>query len=197
MSKVQTQGHALIVGAGADLKCTADDAKGLATILKDEERCAYPAGQVQLLTEADLAGHTRERVPQLTNNKQHPVLHFEQADNFVIVYDAAGKEQPKALPFELKAEDGMADPLAQSVKNIEDLFVRARYDQAYTQFHRLCGDYPDYQTQASMILTRYRDLQNQVISGIIPLSQQNSAKLEIAAAFQACLRQFKTDFELF
>ncbi|MCP4699590.1 MAG: caspase family protein [Gammaproteobacteria bacterium] len=264
-----TQGHALIAGIGDDpkLKCTINDAKGLAAILKDEGRCAYPAGQVHLLTEgqatragildaldelaknagqdatvmiyfsghgyvqngayyliphgctqqtfpataitgaefatkiaaipatrkvilldcchaggagdvkgpglsksplpqealdlfqqgsgyvviasstekeysltgnpysvftgvmiealcgqgvakndgcvrvADLAGHTRERVPLLTNNKQHPVLHFIQADNFVIAYYAGGEGEPKALPFDLKAEDDHGDAL--------------------------------------------------------------------------------------
>jgi len=49
--QIFTQGHALVVGAGADLPCTVKDANGLADILKDEGRCAYPTGQVQLLTE--------------------------------------------------------------------------------------------------------------------------------------------------
>ncbi|MFP4346348.1 MAG: caspase domain-containing protein, partial [Anaerolineales bacterium] len=43
-------GHALIIGVGADLPNTVDDAQGLATILQDKERCAYPPQQVQLLT---------------------------------------------------------------------------------------------------------------------------------------------------
>ena len=49
--QIFTQGYALVVGVGADLKCTVEDANGLAEILKDEKRCAYPAEQVQLLTE--------------------------------------------------------------------------------------------------------------------------------------------------
>jgi hypothetical protein len=58
---------------------------------------------------ADLAGHTREKVPQLTKDKQHPILHFEKADNFVITYYAAGDPQPKAVPFSLQPESGLAD----------------------------------------------------------------------------------------
>jgi hypothetical protein len=143
---------------------------------------------------ADLAGHTRERVPQLTQNKQHPVLHFAQADNFVIAYYAGGGGKPKALPFELKAENGGTDTLAQTVKNIEDLFVRARYDQAYTQFRWLCSAYPDYQTQASIILTRYSDYQDQLISGIIPRAEQPSLNMEIAVSFQTCLKKFKQEY---
>ena len=49
---------------------------------------------------ADLALHTREMVPGRTGNKQHPVLHFEQADNFVVAYYAGGDTKPKGLPFQ-------------------------------------------------------------------------------------------------
>jgi hypothetical protein len=49
MSSSFQAGHALLIGAGADLPFTIDDAKGIADILKDPERCAYPASQVQLL----------------------------------------------------------------------------------------------------------------------------------------------------
>jgi hypothetical protein len=47
----------------------------------------------------DLALHAREMVPGRTNNKQHPILHFEQADNFVLGYYAGGDTQPKGVPF--------------------------------------------------------------------------------------------------
>ena len=53
------QGHALVVGVGADLPNTVDDATGLAGILRDPARCAYPADQVHLLTGEDA---TRERI---------------------------------------------------------------------------------------------------------------------------------------
>jgi hypothetical protein len=41
------------VGVGADLPDTEEDARGLAKVLKDEGRCAYPDGQVRLLTGED------------------------------------------------------------------------------------------------------------------------------------------------
>lgn len=44
-------GHALFIGVGADLPNTVDDAKALANILRDPERCAYPPDQVRVLTE--------------------------------------------------------------------------------------------------------------------------------------------------
>lgn len=48
---------------------------------------------------ADLALHTRQVVPGRTKNRQHPILHFEHADNFVLAYYAGGGTQPKGLPF--------------------------------------------------------------------------------------------------
>ena len=49
-SEIFTQGHACIIGVGGDLPTTISDANGLANILQDPERCAYPDEQVQLLT---------------------------------------------------------------------------------------------------------------------------------------------------
>jgi hypothetical protein len=48
---------------------------------------------------ADLALHAREVVPARTGGRQHPILHFEQADNFALAYYAGGETQPKGLPF--------------------------------------------------------------------------------------------------
>ena len=48
-----SQGHALLIGVGADLPNTVEDANGLAAILRDPERCAYPATHVSVLTGAD------------------------------------------------------------------------------------------------------------------------------------------------
>jgi hypothetical protein len=59
---------------------------------------------------ADLALHTRQVVPGRTEDRQHPILHFEQADNFVLAYYAGGETEPKGLPFagepEIEPEPG-------------------------------------------------------------------------------------------
>ncbi|MCA9957432.1 MAG: caspase family protein, partial [Anaerolineales bacterium] len=52
MNGVFSQGHALLIGVGADLPNTVDDAVGLTDILRDPERCAYPQAQVRQLTAA-------------------------------------------------------------------------------------------------------------------------------------------------
>ncbi|MDY7076489.1 MAG: caspase family protein [Chloroflexota bacterium] len=53
---------------------------------------------------ADVAMHAREVVPGRTRDRQHPILHFEEADNFVLAYYAGGDAQPKGLPFDVEPE---------------------------------------------------------------------------------------------
>jgi len=53
---------------------------------------------------ADLAMYAREKVPGRTKGKQHPILQFEEADNFVLAYYAGGEIEPKGLPFAQEPE---------------------------------------------------------------------------------------------
>lgn len=53
---------------------------------------------------ADLAMYAREVVPRRTGDRQHPILNFEQADNFILAYYAGGDTEPKGLPFEGEPE---------------------------------------------------------------------------------------------
>ncbi len=87
MGKTFTQGHALIVGVGGakDLPYTVDDAKGVANILGDLGRCAYPKEQVQLLT-----GAKAGRSAVLTGLD---MLARVGADSSVIVYFSGHGEQ--------------------------------------------------------------------------------------------------------
>jgi hypothetical protein len=58
----------------------------------------------------DLALHAREKVPQRTKDRQHPIIDLEEADNFVLAYYAGGSSQPKGVPFaappEIEPEPG-------------------------------------------------------------------------------------------
>ena len=71
---------------------------------------------------ADLALHTRQMVPGRTGDKQHPILHFEHADNFVIAYYAGGNAEPKGLPFtqepEIEPEPGYFNRIDQSGQTV-------------------------------------------------------------------------------
>jgi hypothetical protein len=62
------------------------------------------AKQDGMVRVADLALHAREVVPGRTRGRQHPILHFEQADNFVLAYYAGGETQPKGVPFAAEPE---------------------------------------------------------------------------------------------
>ncbi|MFP4436424.1 MAG: hypothetical protein ACLFVO_04190 [Chloroflexaceae bacterium] len=48
-----------------------------------------------------------------TYDRQHPILHFEQADNFALAYYAGGNTEPKGLPFsgepQIEPEPGILD----------------------------------------------------------------------------------------
>ena len=50
MTETFQHGYALVVGIGGDLPITVQDACGVAEILRDQKRCAYPEQQVHLLT---------------------------------------------------------------------------------------------------------------------------------------------------
>ncbi|MEM7133594.1 MAG: caspase family protein [Chloroflexota bacterium] len=61
-----TSGHALVIGVGSDLPNTVIDAKGIAEILTDPERCAYPAEQVNILTQEEASrAHLLSALDQL------------------------------------------------------------------------------------------------------------------------------------
>jgi hypothetical protein len=53
MADIFTHGHALLIGVGADLPITVQDATALRDVLVNPERAAYPSAQVDLLTEAE------------------------------------------------------------------------------------------------------------------------------------------------
>jgi len=59
---------------------------------------------------ADMAMHAREVVPGRTGKKQHPILHFEHADNFVLAYYTGGEKQPKGLPFPVESVEIEPEP---------------------------------------------------------------------------------------
>ena len=52
MGAMFEHGYAVVVGAGGDLPGTVRDADGLAEVLRDPDRCAYPPDQVKVLTDA-------------------------------------------------------------------------------------------------------------------------------------------------
>ena len=150
---------------------------------------------------SDLAMHAARRTPQLTKDKQHPVLRFKEADDFVLAYYAGGEKEAKELPFDdLQADVSeeievmeQRNKLLKHVEDIENIYVNARYEQAYEKFHQLCIDYPNYQSQAAAILTRYREFQNQCIYGVLSRQEQERTTRKIGYDFQSCLQRFRRE----
>lgn len=61
---------------------------------------------------ADLALYASTTVPKYTDNRQHPVLDYAQADNFVVAYYAAGETQAKGLPIAAQRKTGETESTA-------------------------------------------------------------------------------------
>lgn len=80
MSHQFTNGHAIIIGVGADLPTTIDDARALADFLKNPAYCAYPPEQVHCLTgvQADRNGilTTLDTLAGNTDNTSTIVFYF-------------------------------------------------------------------------------------------------------------------------
>lgn len=81
MTEAFTQGHALIIGVGADLPATVKDATALRDVLVDSNRAAYPLSQVELLTEANASRqHILEAFDRLINRVE------KDSTSTVIIY---------------------------------------------------------------------------------------------------------------
>ena len=93
-------GRVLIASSQGDELSFAGKPYSAFTLALTETLCGVGvAKQDGYVRVADLALHAREVVPGRTGGRQHPILHFEQADNFALAYYAGGETQPKGLPF--------------------------------------------------------------------------------------------------
>ena len=80
MTSNYANGHALVIGVGADLPNTVDDAIGIADILKDSERCAYLPANVTLLTDANATRKgilsSLETLSETTDSESTVIIYF-------------------------------------------------------------------------------------------------------------------------
>jgi len=95
----QGSGRVIIASSRADeLSYAGDPYSEFTQALVEALAGAGAAEQDGYVRTADLALYARETVPKQTNDRQHPVLDYAQADNFIVAYYAAGDKQPKGLP---------------------------------------------------------------------------------------------------
>ena len=67
-------------------------------------QCASFVTIINLRALTDLALYTHRMVADRTHGRQHPVLGYEKADNFILAYYAGGEATPKRPPFEGQPE---------------------------------------------------------------------------------------------
>lgn len=105
------KGRVVIASSGADEKSLAGRPYSAFTLALIESLAGKGVSKKDgYVRVADLALYAREVVPRRTRERQHPILNFEQADNFILAYYAGGETEPKGLPFteepEIESEPG-------------------------------------------------------------------------------------------
>jgi hypothetical protein len=134
---------------------------------------------------ADLALHTREVVPGRTRDRQHPILHFEQADNFALAYYAGGDTQPKGPPFLVEPE---IEPEPGAWTGVDQRGQRVHGPQV-----NVAGDVrgPVVQQSSHRLVITGGDVSGQVAvgEGITQIRMAGSSRLEVTAAEWTELRQ--------
>lgn len=101
----ESSGRVLIASSREDERVHAGVPYSAFTLAIIEALCGVGVAQRDgFVRVADLALHLRQAVPGRTNDRQHPVLHGEQADNFVVASYAGGASEPKGLPFPVEPQ---------------------------------------------------------------------------------------------
>ncbi|MCI5149700.1 MAG: hypothetical protein D3916_09990 [Candidatus Electrothrix sp. MAN1_4] len=89
--------------------------------------------------------------------------------------------------------------ITKSIKVIEQKYVNGIYSKAYKDLHRLCLEEQEakqFLGPATVILSQYRDLEHNIMSGSIALSQQAVKKQHINITFLTLLRSMKQHYNL-
>jgi len=103
MTQTFTHGYAVVIGVGADLPVTIADAQGVADLLCDATRCAYPPQQVQLLTgPAAKRDAVLTALTQLANQTQN-----DPEATAIVYFSGHGLETPAyhLMPFGYNLDD--------------------------------------------------------------------------------------------
>lgn len=101
MSELFDYGYAVVVGVGADLPVTVDDATAIANLLRDPTRCAYPTDQVRLLTNENANRET------FLNSLDWLAEYAKPDTTAVIYFSGHGMETPDyyLMPFDYNLSD--------------------------------------------------------------------------------------------
>ncbi len=83
--------------------------------------------------------------------------------------------------------------LENKVSEIERLYERAEFLEAYRKFKDLCASHPAYRDRAVSFLARFNDLEKQIMQGILRHEDQAIARQQIGNGFLMCLKRFKEE----
>lgn len=203
----QGSGSVLIASSRADEKSYTGTPYSVFTGTLIEALCGQGCGAMRhdgYVQVSDLVEHVHRRVPGLTEEKQHPVLDFTQADNFTLAYYAGGNTQAKALSFELTTEfyspPTVSDSLSQlilEIKQIKDSFVDGDFLAAFTRLYELTDKHPlcgKYRGTAIVILSEYNQLENAIMNMELDLTSQEQKKRQIKTAFLKLIGKMEDKF---
>ncbi len=96
-------GYAVVIGAGADLPVTIDDAAAVSSLLRDPTRCAYPPDHVALLTGEDASrSHVLAALDSLVQQTG-----ADPEATAVVYFSGHGLELPESylMPFGYRLDD--------------------------------------------------------------------------------------------
>lgn len=79
----------------------------------------------------------------------------------------------------------------ENIENIERFLIGANYRQAYNLLLELFEPYPEFRETAEIIVRRYNDFENEVVTGTVSLSERLVIKQDIAESCKKCLDKFK------
>ncbi|MCI5143722.1 MAG: caspase family protein, partial [Candidatus Electrothrix sp. ATG1] len=147
---------------------------------------------------SDLAMHAARRTPQLTKDKQHPVLRFKEADDFVLAYYAGGEKETKELPFDDLQVDvseqremvNQKDELLRTLRDIKMLFVKNRYEQSFSELYLLCEETKiinKFSQRSISIIRKYNYLKKKRESNNIGISNYDCKIEKICKKFELLL----------
>lgn len=84
------------------------------------------------------------------------------------------------------------------IRVIEAHYAKARYPEAYQALRDLCTNNThcqEFSSDAAGILSRYSDLENNIINGLLDLAQQELKKNHIRQSYDLLLRRIKVQFQ--
>ncbi|MCP4696813.1 MAG: hypothetical protein GY862_08180 [Gammaproteobacteria bacterium] len=88
--------------------------------------------------------------------------------------------------------------IVKKIETVKQHHTEARYLEAYQALHRLCADSPqcdEFASAAASILSRFNDLNNEIMHDYVDYDQQQSRKREIRHSYELLIQQMNACFQ--